>query len=152
MTTPSSKIWLTGIRFFRGYNPYFTPFLITTRVQKSCTKFRKVLSPFRQTFRLRNTSRLLRALLLELRLPGRGRQLRTQCSSTLMRSRNMVRHCPPILLTLEGLTTDLSDTTKPPLWQARDLSNPGPSSYWLSRGIAWKLQQELLAIQCLLRV
>jgi len=69
-----------------------------------------------------------------------------------MRSRNMVRHCSFILLTLEGLTADLSDTTKPPLRQARDLSNPGPSSYRFPRGIAWKLQQELLAIQRLLRV
>jgi len=69
-----------------------------------------------------------------------------------MRSRNMVRRCPPILLTLEGLTADLSDTTKSPLRQARDLSNPGPSSYRFPRGITWKLQQELFAIQCLLRV
>jgi len=69
-----------------------------------------------------------------------------------MRSRNTVPHCPFILLTLEGLTVDLSDTTKSPLWQARHMSNPGPPSYRFPRGIAWKLQQELLAIQCLLRV
>ena len=148
----TSKIWLTGIRSFRGYNPCFTPSLITTRVQKLCTKFRKGLSPFRQTFRLHNIFRLLRALLLEPPLPGRGRQLQTQCSSTLMRSRNTVRHCSIIPSALEGLITDLSDTTKPPLWQAGDLSNPGLSSCRFPRGIAWKLQQKLLAIQCLLRV
>jgi len=64
----------------------------------------------------------------------------------------MVRHCSFILFTPEGLITDPSDTTKPPLWQAGDLSNPGPSSYWFPHGITWKLQQELPAIQRLFRV
>ena len=64
----------------------------------------------------------------------------------------MVRYYSFIPLTSEGLITDLSDTTKPPLWQAGDLSDPGPSSYRFPHGIARKLQQELLAIQCLLRV
>ena len=103
----SSEIWLTTeTPFFRGYNQCFTPCLITTRVQKLCTKSRKVLSPFRRTFRLRNIFSLLRALLLEPLLPGRDHQLQILCSFTLMRSRNTVRHCPSVLLTLEGLIID----------------------------------------------
>lgn len=89
----SSKIWPRGIRFFRGYNPCFTPYLTTTGAQESCTKFRKDLSPFRPTFRLRSTSSLLRSLLLEHRLPGRGPRPRILCSSTLTKFRNMVRFC-----------------------------------------------------------
>ena len=85
--------WPRGIRSFRGYNLCFTPCLMTTGAQGSCTKFQKVLSLFRPTFRLHNTSSLPQVLLPEPRLPGRDRRPRMLFSSTLTRFRNTVRPC-----------------------------------------------------------
>ena len=85
--------WPRGIRSFRGYNPSFTPCLMMTGAQESCTKCQKVLSLFQPTFRLHNTFNLPQALLPEPRLPGRDHQPRIPCSSTLTRFRNTVRPC-----------------------------------------------------------
>ena len=95
----SSRSCPTGIHFFRGFNPCSTPCSITTRALKLCTKFRKVLSLFQPTSCLRNTLSLPRALLQKPLLPGKDRLLQTLCSSTLTKSRNMVRRCLFIPLT-----------------------------------------------------
>ena len=56
------------------------------------------------------------------------------------------------LLTLNDCQLVASDPTEPSLLQTGNLSNPRLSSYWFPRRVTWKLQQELPAIQCLLRV
>ena len=144
--------WPRGIRSFRGYNLCFTPCLMTTGAQGSCTRFQKVLSLFQPTFRLHNTSSLPQVLLPEPRLPGRDRRPRILCSSTLTKFQNTVRPCLfRISDSSEGKLLVFSDTTKRPLWQAGDLPDSGPPGYRFPRGAAWKtLLQELPAIQRLL--